>query len=97
MASHEELVAELPKLEKMSNAARLKLARKRRQKQLKRNQDMTRRERETGQYVDRRKSPNKINFVSEALLHEAVCRNDLSEGIYLSSHAQENMSVVQAI
>ena len=80
MASHEELVAELPKLEKMSNAARLKLARKRRLKQLKKNQELTRREKETGQYVPRAKLPNKINFISQALLHEAVCRNDCSEG-----------------
>ncbi len=78
--SHEELVAELPKLEKMSNVARLKLAKKRRMKQLKRNQELTRRERETGQYVSHTKPHTKINFINEALLHEAVCRNDRTEG-----------------
>ena len=80
MASHEELIAEIPKLEKMSNAARLKLAKKRRVKQLKKNQELTRRERETGQYVAKHKSSPKINFINEALLHEAVVRNDLDEG-----------------
>ena len=83
MASHEELVTELPKLERMSNAARLKLAKKRRVKQLKKNQDLTRREKETGQFVSRHKSSIKINFVREALLHEAVFRNDVSEGMHI--------------
>ena len=34
--------------------------------------------------MPRSKSPNKINFIKEALLHEAVFRNDLSEGIYIT-------------
>ena len=79
MASHEELVLELPKLEKMSNAARLKLAKKRRLRQLKKYQDTVRRERETGQLFNER-TPFKIDFIADALLHEAVIRNDLTEG-----------------
>lgn len=84
MASHEELVAEIPKLERMSNAARLKLAKKRRQRQLKKYQDLVRFERSTSrqssQSVRVQRSPSKVSFVDTFLLQEAVMRNDLGEG-----------------
>lgn len=84
MASHEELVAEIPKLEKMSNAARLKLAKKRRQRQLKKYQELVRTQRTTSglssQSVRVKRSPPKISFVESFLLQEAVVRNDLGEG-----------------
>ena len=84
MASHDELVAEIPKLEKMSNAARLKLAKKRRQRQLKKYQDWVRTERATSrlssQSVRFKRGPSKVSFVDSFLLQEAVMRNDLGEG-----------------
>lgn len=78
MATHEELVAELPKLEKLSNAARLKLAKKRRLKQLKKYQEYTR---VTRQVSQNERSGTKVNFAQNSLLHDAVTRDDLSEGI----------------
>ena len=78
MASHEELVAELPKLDKMSNATRLKLAKKRRSRQLKRYQDTVR---TGGLYSPKsKKMPAKVTFVQYALFHEAVLQNDIVEG-----------------
>lgn len=86
MASHEELMAEIPKLEKMSNAARLKLAKKRRQRQLKKYQDCVRTEKAasaasfSSQSVRVKRSQPKVSFVDQLLLQEAVMRNDLTEG-----------------
>lgn len=77
MASHEELLAELPKLEKLSNAARLKLARKRRQKQLKKYQETVR---VTGtQSNPQKKGPTRVSFSSNSVLHDLVLRNDVIE------------------
>ena len=80
--SHEELVAELPKLEKLSNAARLKHAKKRRQKQLKRWQDWVRLERRNsgGSTIARKRSPAAIDFEKPAQLAEMVARNDIIGG-----------------
>lgn len=86
MANHEELIEELPKLEKMSNAARLKLAKKRRQKQLRKYTETIRTERKTSSSSamspigGARRTLAKIQFVDGALLHDAVVRNDTSEG-----------------
>ena len=77
MASHDELVAELPKLERLSNAARLKLAKKHRQKQLKKYQEYTR---VTRQVSRSERSPTCVNFDQNCLLQDAVTRNDSSEG-----------------
>lgn len=77
MATHEELVAELPKLEKLSNAARLKLAKKRRVKQLKKFQEYTRVSRQMSRSE---RTATKINFAQNALLHDAVTRDDVTEG-----------------
>lgn len=76
MASHEELLAELPKLEKLSNAARLKLARKRRQKQLKKYQETVR----VTTSALQKKGTTKVSFSSNSLLHDLVLRNDVIEG-----------------
>lgn len=83
MASHEELVAELPKLERLSNAARLKLAKKRRLKQLKRYQEFTRVTRQ----VSRSDRPSgRVNFAQNSLLQDAVSRNDTLEGKLVHGH-----------
>jgi ankyrin repeat protein len=76
MASHEELLAEMPKLEKMSNAARLKLAKKRRALQMKRFLEMTRC---SGGTQSKKKSSTKVNFEKCSLLHDAVQRNNMEE------------------
>lgn len=77
MACHEELIEEMPRLEKMSNAARLKLAKKRRQKQLKR---YTETERNRPHASGKKRTECKINFEDEALLHDAVQQNNVEEG-----------------
>lgn len=80
MASHEELLAEMPKLEKLSNAARLKHAKKRRQKQLKKWQEWLRVERATNGTSLRRKCEQQIGFQQEAVLNDLVARNDIIGG-----------------
>lgn len=86
MASHEELVAELPKLEKMSNAARLKLARKRRLKQLRKYTETEKARLYSnngngGQKLS--KVGSRINFEVTSLLHDAVQQNNLVEGRHI--------------
>jgi len=101
MASHEELIAEMPKLEKLSNAQRLKHAKKRRQKQLKKWQDTERVLRQSQvQSVSVSVSINDasihhstrqrlVNFDKDAMLRDAINRNDAEEGmtaiLYLTS------------
>ena len=80
MASHDELVLELPKLEKLSNAARLKHAKKRRVKQLKKWQEWIRMDRATGGSISRKQSPVKIDYEQKALLNNLVARNDIIGG-----------------
>jgi protein phosphatase 1 regulatory subunit 16A len=80
MASHDELVAELQKLEKLSHAARLKHAKKRRQRQLKKYQDWLRYDRQTSGTVTKKRGPAKINFEDSAVLNDLVCRNDFVGG-----------------
>lgn len=80
MATHEELIAELPKLEKLSNAARLKHAKKRRQKQLKKFQEQLRLDRQTVGASLKKRTPQKINFEEGALLCDFVSRNDIIGG-----------------
>lgn len=80
MASHEELVAELVKLEKLSHAARLKHAKKRRQKQLKKYQECLRFDRQTSQRTSKKRTPSKIDFENSAVLNDLVSRNDLIGG-----------------
>ena len=80
MASHEELLGEMPKLEKLSNAARLKHAKKRRQKQLKKWQEWLRVERATNGTSQRRTCQPQIGFQQEAVLNDLVARNDIIGG-----------------
>ena len=87
MATHEELITELPRLDKLSNAARLKHAKKRRLKQLKRYQECVRQQRalastaSTGGGGVKRRSAPKINFEDGSILSDMVSRNELLEGI----------------
>jgi len=81
--SHEELVRELPSLEKLSNAARQKLAKKRRTKQLKKYNDLLRLQRQTSAASGSsqiRKRECKINIESGACLNDMVARNDIIGG-----------------
>ena len=85
MATHEELVAELPRLDKLSNAARLKHAKKRRLKQLKRYQEYVRQQRalsataSTGGNMKKR-APTRVSFENGSILGDMVSRNELLEG-----------------
>ena len=80
-------MAELPKLDKLSNAARLKHAKKRRLKQLKRYQDCVRQQRalaasaSTGGGGARRRKSSKIAFEEGSVLGDMVSRNELLEGV----------------
>lgn len=80
MASHEELIAELQKLEKLSHAARLKHAKKRRQKQMKKYQEWVRLDRQTLGSTVKKKSPPKVNFENGSVLNDLVSRNDFIGG-----------------
>ena len=82
MASHEELVAELQKLEKLSHAARLKHAKKRRLKQLKKYQEWVRYDRQTSGSIAKKKNPSVVNFENNAVLNDLVSRNDLIGGMF---------------
>lgn len=89
MASHDELLSEMPKLERLSNAQRLKHAKKRRQKQLKRYQDSERALRQsqismTSVTSIRRESRKiLIKFDEDARLRDAINRKDADEGTTL--------------
>ena len=89
MASHDELLAEMPKLEKLSNAQRLKHAKKRRQRQLKRWQDAERTLRQsrlsTSSEASIRRVSRKIliTFNEDARLRDAINRKDADEGTTL--------------
>ena len=84
--SHDELARELPSLEKLSNAARQKLAKKRRAKQLKKYQEVIRLQRQTstangGSSVFKKKGPPKIQVENGAVLNDMVARNDIIGGV----------------
>ena len=88
MASHEELLIEMPKLEKLSNAQRLKHAKKRRQKQLKKWQDTERIYRQSQISISegtigRASRKSAIKFDEDARLRDAINRNDADEGIVM--------------
>ena len=74
MASHEELLAELPKLEKLSHAARLKRAKKRREEQLKKYRATL------VSMIKKKKAPAVIKFELNTLLYDLVTRNDVKGG-----------------
>ncbi len=79
MASHGELTAEMQKLEKLSHAARLKHAKKRRLKQLKKYQELLRLDRQTSATVLRKRN-TVISFETGSVLNDLVSRNDLIGG-----------------
>lgn len=91
MASHDELLAEMPKLEKLSNTQRLKHAKKRRQKQLKRWQDTERAIRQsqisiTSEASLRRSTVARksvVKFDEDSKLRDAINRKDADEGTTL--------------
>lgn len=85
MASHEELISELPKLDKLSNAARLKQAKKRRSKQLKKYQEYVRQQRalsstSVGGSIMKKRSSTRVIFEKGSILNDMVSRNELLEG-----------------
>lgn len=81
MASHEELISELPKLDKLSNAARLKAAKTRRRKQLKKYQDWVRQERASnGASFMKKRGPCRVVLEDGAMLSDMVSRNDIIGG-----------------
>ena len=80
MASHEELIAEMDKLEKLSHTARLKLAKKRRMKQLKKFQEWVRVDRQTVGSITQKRGTPVISFENGSLLNDLVSRNDLIGG-----------------
>ncbi|XP_065916033.1 protein phosphatase 1 regulatory inhibitor subunit 16B-like [Dysidea avara] len=101
MASHEELIAEMPKLEKLSNAQRLKHAKKRRQKQLKKWQETERGLRQSvaqsvvinDPSIRRSTRQRLVNFDEDAMLRDAINRNDAEEvRYYLESEVDPNIS-----
>lgn len=74
MASHEELLAELPKLDKMSHAKRQKFAKRRREEQLKKYKATF------VSMIRKKKTPTKISFEINALLIDLISRNDPKAG-----------------
>ena len=99
MASHEELVAELPRLEKLTNAQRQKKAKTRRKKQLQKWREWEQNNAQTDNFtatgsVRIKDKDQKTKFSNNAHLNEAVMRNDCSEGKsrYLPTHP--NLSLI---
>lgn len=82
MAAHEELIGELPKLDKLSNAARLKAAKRRRIKQLKKYQEWVRLERasSSGASFMKKRGPARVVLEDGAMLSDMVGRNDIIGG-----------------
>jgi len=86
MSNHEELVAEIPTVEKMPIADRLKLAKKRRAAQLKAYAQF---EKQSSKEKDKTKKSTsgtahrkstRLRFVDCILLLDAAAKNDLVEG-----------------
>ena len=78
MADHPELVAEIPKVEKMSVQDRLELAKKRRSQQLKRYERD--KDKEWDQPPRKIKRGTPVKFQPRIVLLEAVSRGDTEEG-----------------
>lgn len=82
MADHLELVAEIPKVEKLTAQDRLELARKRRSQQLKR---WEREEDKELAPPPPKKKPQRtrpVKFEPRIILLEAASRGDVEEGLY---------------
>ena len=89
MTSHEELIGELPRLDRLSNAARLKHAKKRRVKQIKRYQEYVRQQRAlaatsstsvSGGNAKKKRATTRVAFEEGSILNDMVSRNELIEG-----------------
>ena len=90
---HEELVAEMPRVESLAVSERLKLARRRRAQQLKRwahyekEQHGQRKKRATkhkqpaGPSAEPDSSAHRVHFLPRVALLEASARNDVTEGV----------------
>ena len=82
-ASHPQLLAEMPGLDKLSNAARLRRANQRRLKQLKKWQELVRYERASnpnGTTVRKKTAPTITDFEKGVLLADMVQKNDRNGG-----------------
>jgi protein phosphatase 1 regulatory subunit 16A len=75
MASHEDLIAELPRLEKLSHAQRLKRAKKRREEQLKKYRATL-----VATLIKKKKTSTKISFEINDVLLDLITRNDVRGG-----------------
>ena len=82
MADHLELVAEIPKVEKLTVQDRLELARKRRSQQLKRWE--REKDKEFGPPPPKKKPQRArpVKFEPRIILLEAASRGDFEEGLY---------------
>lgn len=84
MTSHDELVMEMPTLEKMSVQERLKHARKRRAAQLKRyhqsDKEFNKRQRKNTNQMKEMQNRRNVTFAKNVELLEAAARGDLVEG-----------------
>ena len=83
---HSDLIAELPRIEKLTAAERLKIAKDRRINQLMRHEQYERElsTKKVLTQVQRKKRTSKVRsviFVHSVMLLEAAARNDIEEGI----------------
>jgi hypothetical protein len=93
MAEHSELVSEIPVVEKMSTAERLKHAKKRRNVQIKKfsqydkqyeKENAKRKKVQSGKgKVIKKTKTSRVQFVGSIMLLESAARNDLTEGMYM--------------
>ena len=82
-ATHTQLQSEMPGLDKLSNAARLRRAKQRRTKQLKKWQEWVRYERASnsnGTTTRKKTSPSICDFEKRSLLADMVQRGDRDGG-----------------
>jgi protein phosphatase 1 regulatory subunit 16A len=84
---HSDLIAELPRIEKLTAAERLKIAKERRINQLLRHEQYerelsTKRENKILSQVQRKRivKARSLRFVHSVMLLEAAARNDIEEG-----------------
>lgn len=87
MSDHDELIAEMLVLDKMSTGERLKHARKKRSQQLKKfaqyEKELTKKNKtqSNASKPSDTRHRRRIQFVSNVILLEAAMRNDIEEGI----------------
>lgn len=92
MADHQDLVAEIPSVERMGTQERLKQAKKRRSQQLKKwvnyekqlDKDNSKKAKKgQPQKKHRRQKTTKVRFKGNIMLLESAARNDLEDGKFL--------------